>query len=94
MQVVKRVSKQYLAVTVWCVKFKLTGLVGMGVELIKRKYLHPNAPASTHTTVTISTTSITTIAAKVYATTINTTSTTTITTIKTKGIKVKNSGYA
>ena len=74
-------------------KLKLKGLVVGCFDLTKIQCLRPNAPASTHTTVTISTTSITTIAAKVYATTINTTSTTTITTIKTKGIKVKNSGY-
>ena len=52
--------------TVWCVKLKLTGLVVRDVELTKRKYLYPNATASTHTTttVTIITTSITTTATK------------------------------
>ena len=52
--------------TVWCVKLKLTGLVVRDVELTKRKYLHPNATASTHTTatVTIITSSITTTATK------------------------------
>ena len=48
--------------TFWYVKFRLTGLFVRDVELTKRKYLHPNATASTHTTdtVTIITTSITT----------------------------------
>ena len=52
--------------TVWCVELKLTGLVVRNVELTKRKYLHPNATASTHTTatVTIIITSITTTALK------------------------------
>ena len=41
-------------------------LVVRDVELTKRKYLHPNAAASTHTiaTVTVITASITTTAAK------------------------------
>jgi len=61
------------------------------VELTKRKYLHPNATASTHTTdtVTIITTSITTTDTKSWATTINFTATT----IKTKGIMAKDLEY-
>ena len=46
--------------TVWCVKLELTGLVVRDVEQTKRKYLHPNATTSTHTTVTSMTTVITT----------------------------------
>jgi hypothetical protein len=45
---------------------KLTGLAVRGVELTKRKHLHINATAYTHTTaiVTIITTSIATTATK------------------------------
>ena len=52
--------------TDWCVRLKLIGLVMRDVELAKRKYLHPNATASTHTTatVTIITTSIAITATK------------------------------
>ena len=63
MQVVKKVKQQYLR-TVWCVKLKLTRLVVRHVELTKRKYLHPNANTSTHTTVTMITTSVSTTATK------------------------------
>ena len=47
-------------------KLELTGLVLRGVELTKRKYLHPNATASTRTTATatVITTSTTTAANK------------------------------
>ena len=57
-------------------KLKLTGLV-RDVELTKRKYLDPDATASTHipATVTIFTSSITTAATKA------------------KGINGKNLGY-
>ena len=41
--------------TVWFVKLKLIGLFVKDVELTKRKYLHPNATASTHTTATTTT---------------------------------------
>ena len=34
-------------------KLKLTGLVVRDVELIKRKFLHPNATTSIHTTATV-----------------------------------------
>ena len=89
-------------------KLKLIDLVVRDVELIKRKYFHPNATASTHTiatvtiatasthtiaTVTIATASITTTATKAYATTINIEATTTANTIKTKDIKAKILGY-
>ena len=52
--------------TIWCVELKLTELVVRAVELIKRKYLHPNATTFTHTTstVTIITASIITTATK------------------------------
>ena len=76
--------------TVWSVKLKPIGLVVRDVEIIKSKYLHPNATASTHTTFTIS---ITTTATKAYATTINATDPTTTTVIKTKDINTKNLGY-
>ena len=66
-------------------KLKLTGLVVEDVELTKRKYLHPNATASTHTTPTIITTSTTTKTTKAKITTIKSTATT-----KTMGIKAKN----
>ena len=42
--------------TVLCVKLKLTGFVVRDAELIKRKYLHPHANASTHINYTASTT--------------------------------------
>ena len=47
-------------------KLKLIGPVVRDVELTKRKYFHPNAAASTHTTTaaTIITASITTTATK------------------------------
>jgi len=48
--------------TVWCVNLKLTGLVVRDVELTRRKYFHPNATASTHTTTAV--TIITTTATK------------------------------
>ena len=64
--------------TVWCEKLKLTGLVEGGVEITKRKYLHPFDTASTPSNTT-------TIKAK--ATGINYTATTTTATSKTKGIK-------
>ena len=48
-------------------KLKLTGFAVKDVELTNRKYLHPNATASTHTTtsVTIIATYITTGTTKV-----------------------------
>ena len=71
---------------------KTTGLVVRGVELIKRKYVHPNATASIHTTtvVTIITHSITTAVTKALTTKMNF-----IATIATKikDINVTNLGY-
>ena len=75
--------------TVWCVKLKLTGVVVRDVVLTKRKYLHPNATAFTHT-IAIITTSITTTSTKAYATSNNSTATSVI---KTEDIKAKNFGY-
>jgi hypothetical protein len=67
-------------------------LVVRDVELTKRKYLHPNATASTHTTtaVTIIITSVTTTATKAEGTTFNSTATTAI---KMKNITAKNVGF-
>ena len=78
---------------VWCMMLKLAGLVVRDFELTKRKYLHPNDTASTHTTatVTIITASVTTTVTKALATTTN--STTITTAIKTKDIKGKILGY-
>jgi len=70
--------------TVLGVKLKLIGLVVRDVELAKRRYLHRNATASTHTIATL--TIITTTASRAYATTVNFTATTTTTAIKTKDI--------
>ena len=77
---------------VLCVKLKLGQLVVRNLELTRRKYLYPNATASTHTTATLAiiTTSITTTATKAKATTTNSTAPTTTTAIKTKHIKAKN----
>jgi len=59
-------SNKNIIGTVWFVKLKLTGLHLRNVELTKRKYVHCNATASTHTTAaaTIFTTYIATTAAK------------------------------
>ena len=49
-----RLSKgcnNYILGTVWYVNLKLAGLVVRDVELTKRKYLYPNATASTHSTI-------------------------------------------
>ena len=68
---------------------KLTGFFVGGVELIKRKYVHPNATASTHnttTSATVITISAATTVTKAKATTFN--CATTITDINAKDIKL------